>query len=82
MAIEKAPRQTWSFASKYTARLRRKLPGTWHGGWLIPWRRFNRWNSWYFRVLTLQFLWMVQVSRLAIISRGQRDLWMLAWACR
>jgi hypothetical protein len=82
MAIQKAPRQTWSFASKYTARLQWKLPGTWHGRWLIPWRTFNRWNSWYFRVLTLQFLWMVQVLRLAIISRGQRDLWTLAWACR
>jgi hypothetical protein len=56
--------------------------GTWHGGWSIPWRTFNRWNSWYFRVLTLQFLWMVQVSRFAIISGGRRDLWMLAWACR
>jgi hypothetical protein len=25
MSIERAPRRTWSFASKYTARLRRKL---------------------------------------------------------
>jgi hypothetical protein len=25
MAIEKAPRRTWSFASKYTARLHQKL---------------------------------------------------------